>query len=244
MSSNLASALVVFPSCLSAILGPQNISKAQKRIRSPPICRKGLPNQRVTVCSQDHESHGPNVLSHRSDPSRRLLMAGLSIPIVQHPYKSVAAIISASAPQDGVRIVSTTSTGLQFSDIREGRGETPRVGEVVAVHIRAWAEDDRSERPFLDSLAAGVPLIWTLGIQNEFVSEGLEEAVLSMRRGGLRLAAVPPSIGYGNYNGPSPLSRRWKNSWLKYEIELLRCVQLPEGLACCSDSNFPCRSPA
>ncbi|KAK3278010.1 hypothetical protein CYMTET_14020 [Cymbomonas tetramitiformis] len=171
------------------------------------------------------------------------MLAGLSIPIGQHPYESLAAIISASAPQDGVRIVSTTSTGLQFTDIREGRGETPRVGELVAVHLRAWAADDRRERPFLDSLAAGTPLIWTLGIQNEFVSEGLEEAVLSMRRGGLRLAAVPPSIGYGNNNGPSPLSRRWKNSWLKYEIELLRCTQLPEGLACCSDDNFPCRSP-
>lgn len=41
-----------------------------------------------------------------------------------------------------------------------------------------------------------------------------------------------------------PLARIPPGSKLYYEIELLRCQQLPFGLACCPDDRYPCVSDA
>jgi hypothetical protein len=62
-----------------------------------------------------------------------------------------------------------------------------------------------------------------------------------MRGGDVKLAVVPPSLGYGS-RGVSFKSggRVPADSALYYEIRLLRCQNFPMGLACCADADFPC----
>lgn len=74
---------------------------------------------------------------------------------------------------------------------------------------------------------------------------GGTQVVESMRGGSVRLAVVPPALGYGAVYSSLAQGRVPPNSSLYYEVELLRCQQFTIGLACCSDAAYPCiKQPA
>ncbi|PNG99872.1 Peptidyl-prolyl cis-trans isomerase FKBP17-2, chloroplastic, partial [Tetrabaena socialis] len=65
--------------------------------------------------------------------------------------------------------------------------------------------------------------------------------VETMRSGDVKLAVVPPSLGYGAQGVAFKSGRRVPpNARLYYEVNLLRCQSMTMGLACCSDADFPC----
>ncbi|MBD2091550.1 FKBP-type peptidyl-prolyl cis-trans isomerase [Microcoleus sp. FACHB-1515] len=109
--------------------------------------------------------------------------------------------------------VTTTDSGLQYVDLVEGTGATPRPGQTVYVHYTGTLQDgtkfdssrDRN-RPFSFRLGAGQ------------VIRGWDEGISTMRVGGRRQLVIPPELGYGSRGvGPIP-----PNSTLVFDVELLR----------------------
>mmetsp|Transcript_17748 Transcript_17748/g.29837 ORF Transcript_17748/g.29837 Transcript_17748/m.29837 type:complete len:248 (+) Transcript_17748:232-975(+) len=174
--------------------------------------------------------------------SRRSTLVGVSCLTVFGTLESSKAAV-VSTIERNERTVVKTSSGLQFTDLRRGNGEAPRIGTTVAAHIKAEFEDGQV---FLDTREVNTPLVWTVGIQSPLVTEGLEEAVLSMRMGGRRLATVPPYLAYKDAGLRTSLfGRTGKGKSVYYTIELLRCSPGSKGLVqvCCAEEAFPCKEP-
>lgn len=138
------------------------------------------------------------------------------------------------------REIVRTSSGLQYTDLRVGKGEVPKTGDVIVAHVKGMLPDGMV---FDDTRTSGAPLVLTAGVRPRGVTEGLEEGILSMRAGSVRLMAMPPSLGFGPRGGFGTLAIIPAGSPIRYEVELLRCVDGKLGLSCCSEPDYPCRTP-
>ena len=106
----------------------------------------------------------------------------------------------------------TTASGLQYEDIVEGTGASPKTGQTVKVHYTGTLTDGTK---FDSSVDRGQPFDFTIGVGR--VIRGWDEGVMTMKVGGKRTLVIPPSLGYGSQaNGPIPA-----NSTLIFEVELL-----------------------
>ncbi|KAF3628424.1 Peptidyl-prolyl cis-trans isomerase FKBP16-3, chloroplastic [Capsicum chinense] len=85
----------------------------------------------------------------------------------------------------------TTESGLQYKDIKVGRGPNPPVGFQVAANYVAMVP---SGQIFDSSLEKGRPYIFRVGAEQ--VIKGLDEGILSMKVGGLRRLYVPGSLAF------------------------------------------------
>ncbi|CAE7376389.1 FKBP17-2 [Symbiodinium pilosum] len=153
--------------------------------------------------------------------------------------------------EDGKEIVKLAS-GVQFLDLRVGGGEVPELGDVVLAHVKGYLME-KDDPVFLDTRADGAPLVFPLGTETEGVTEGLSEALATMKLGSIRAVQVPSYLGYPNglaRAGVKPPLRLPipQREGLRYEIELLRCVQAPKENGatssqrlCCSDAEYPCK---
>jgi FKBP-type peptidyl-prolyl cis-trans isomerase len=119
---------------------------------------------------------------------------------------------AASGPTK-VDAYETTSTGLQYADLRAGSGASPQKGQKVTVHYSGWLT---SGKPFDSSLKRNKPFTFELGRRK--VIRGWEEGVATMKVGGLRQLKVPPALGYGAVGSPPVIP---KNATLVFEVELL-----------------------
>ncbi len=108
--------------------------------------------------------------------------------------------------------VTTTKSGLKYSDLVVGKGASPKKGQTVVVHYTGWLEtgvkfDSSHDRPgaFEFPLGAGR------------VIKGWDEGVATMKVGGKRKLIISPALGYGDRDlGVIP-----PNSTLVFEVELL-----------------------
>lgn len=103
--------------------------------------------------------------------------------------------------------------GLRTGDITAGAGPPLRAGQLVTVAYSGWLQDgtlfDSSRRP------GASPLATVLGSHQ--LIPGFEEALGTMRVGGVRRAVIPPQLGYGaSGGGPIP-----PNATLTFDIEVL-----------------------
>ncbi|XP_060184577.1 peptidyl-prolyl cis-trans isomerase FKBP16-3, chloroplastic isoform X1 [Lycium barbarum] len=85
----------------------------------------------------------------------------------------------------------TTESGLQYKDIKVGRGPSPPVGFQVAANYVAMVP---SGQIFDSSLEKGRPYIFRVGADQ--VVKGLDEGILSMKVGGKRRLYVPGSLAF------------------------------------------------
>lgn len=108
----------------------------------------------------------------------------------------------------------TTDSGLRYTDIKTGGGETATGrGQTAIVHYTGWLEDgtkfdssrDRDES-FSFPMACG------------YVIPGWDEGVTGMQVGGIRRLVVPSELGYGAQGGGGVIP---PNATLVFEIELL-----------------------
>ena len=148
-------------------------------------------------------------------------------------------------------------TGVEWRDVHVGGGAALKNGDVVVLQVRGLLPDERrsDDSVFLDTVKDGRPLLHQMGTAGPSlaaVTVGLEEALETMRLGGRRLVVVPPEMAYaergvGRYDARRIGLRRLvpRGELLRYEVELLRCVEVPSGIgeACCSDEAYPCPSP-
>ena len=137
--------------------------------------------------------------------------------IVKKNFIPLFALLLACGGKPG-EIVETES-GLQYIDIKEGRGTSPQAGQRVSVHYTGWLYDEslpENKGPMFDSSRKkGRPFGFVIGVRS--VIDGWDEGVLSMRVGGKRELIIPPDLGYGAAGGgPIP-----PNATLLFEVELL-----------------------
>ncbi|KAL5784140.1 hypothetical protein ACOSQ2_006532 [Xanthoceras sorbifolium] len=85
----------------------------------------------------------------------------------------------------------TTESGLQYKDIKVGKGPSPPVGFQVAANYVAMIP---SGQIFDSSLEKGQPYIFRVG--SDQVIKGLDEGILSMKVGGKRRIYVPGSLAF------------------------------------------------
>ncbi len=111
----------------------------------------------------------------------------------------------------------TTSSGLQYIDVKEGTGLTPKTGNKVTVHYVGTLKDGTK---FDSSLDRGQPFEFTLGVGQ--VIKGWDEGVATMKVGGRRTLIIPPELGYGAEGAGGVIP---PNATLKFDVELIKVVE-------------------
>jgi FKBP-type peptidyl-prolyl cis-trans isomerase FkpA len=108
----------------------------------------------------------------------------------------------------------TTPSGLRYTDIETGSGETATgAGQTIIVHYTGWLEDGTR---FDSSKDRNEPFSFPLDCN--FVIRGWDEGVKGMQVGGVRRLVVPPELGYGARGAGGVIP---PNATLVFEIELL-----------------------
>ncbi len=108
----------------------------------------------------------------------------------------------------------TTPSGLQYEEIKEGVGETPKTGQTVKVHYTGTLTDgtkfdssrDR-DRPFSFKIGEGK------------VIQGWDEGLSTMKVGGRRRLIIPSELGYGARGAGGVIP---PNATLIFDVELLK----------------------
>ena len=93
--------------------------------------------------------------------------------------------------------LTKTDSGLQYEILREGDGDSPKMGEEVTCHYAGWLTDGT---PFDSSYKRGEPASFRLGR----VIAGWNEGLQLMKPGGLARFVIPADLAYGA-NGRPPL---------------------------------------
>ncbi len=106
-----------------------------------------------------------------------------------------------------------TENNLQYRDVVEGSGTSPKNGQMVTVHYTGKLENGTV---FDSSVTRGTPFTYQIGVGQ--VIAGWDEGVATMKVGGKRELVIPPELGYGSQavGGKIPA-----NSTLIFEVELL-----------------------
>ena len=109
---------------------------------------------------------------------------------------------------------TTTASGLQIATIQEGTGATPQVNDTVTVNYSGWLQGGAL---FDSSLKEGrTPFQFFLGQQR--VIKAWDEAVATMKVGGLYRIIAPPDLAYGAAGSPPTIPG---NATLIFDIALL-----------------------
>lgn len=125
---------------------------------------------------------------------------------------AIGYMIMNRAPKVGPE--TTTPSGLKYSDLVEGTGPTPQLGQTVAVHYTGklvnGTEFDSSRKP------GGKPLEFQLGTPK--IIKGWNEGIATMKVGGRRTLTIPPTLGYGKEGNPPSIP---PNATLIFDVELM-----------------------
>src|SRR5947207_15981855 len=120
--------------------------------------------------------------------------------------------------------MTTTKSGLKYTDEKVGTGESAVKGQTVQVHYTGWLYvDGKRGAKFDSSLDRNMPFEFKLGARQ--VIPGWDEGVEGMKVGGKRELIIPPDLAYGPraVGGVIPA-----NSTLDFEVELLKVTRSEE----------------
>lgn len=132
-------------------------------------------------------------------------------PVVQ--VAQAADLKPMTTPNPEKKDTVTTASGLQYTDVVEGTGDSPEPGQLVTVHYTGTLPDGTK---FDSSRDRGQPFKFKIGVGQ--VIKGWDEGVGTMKVGGRRNLVIPPELGYGSRGiGPIP-----PNSTLLFDVELIK----------------------
>ena len=125
-----------------------------------------------------------------------------------------ASSANAAEPKD--KKMTTTASGLQYHDTKEGTGAQPKRGQTVIVHYTGWLyEDGKKGKKFDSSVDRGQKFDFQIGVGQ--VIKGWDEGVGTMKVGGKRELIIPPNLGYGSRGAGGVIP---PNATLLFEVEL------------------------
>ena len=128
-------------------------------------------------------------------------------------------IVSVEAPPTPMEItddeLTTTESGLQYTDITSGEDIQAEEGNTVITHYTIWVQGE-DEDTFVFSSSFSQPLTFVIGSGN-IVFPGWDEGVTGMKLGGKRFLVIPPDLALGE-----------PNSTLVMEIELVDLTVPPK----------------
>lgn len=126
---------------------------------------------------------------------------------------SAAALPPAAQAQEQV-----TASGLRYTEVKAGNGETARRGQTAMVHYTGWLmEGGKKGRKFDSSRDRGQPFAFPLGAGR--VIKGWDEGVAGMKTGGQRTLVIPPQLGYGAAGAGGGVIP--PNATLIFDVELI-----------------------
>lgn len=117
------------------------------------------------------------------------------------------------AKTDAEGEMTTTESGLKYTDIKVGDGASPEKGKTVVVHYTGTLDDGTK---FDSSLDRNEPFSFTIGMGE--VIQGWDEGVMGMKVGGKRKLVIPPDLAYGERGAGGLIP---PNATLTFEVELL-----------------------
>ena len=113
--------------------------------------------------------------------------------------------------------MTTTASGLQFTDTVAGNGETPKTGQTCVMHYTGWLyEGGKKGKKFDSSVDRNEPFEFPIGQRN--VIAGWDEGVATMKVGGKRTLIIPPQLGYGARGAGGAIP---PNATLMFDVELI-----------------------
>ena len=107
----------------------------------------------------------------------------------------------------------TTSSGLQYIDLKVGTDATAQAGQTVTVHYTGWLENGKK---FDSSIDRGQPFSFPLGAGR--VIKGWDEGVQGMKVGGKSKLIIPSNLGDGARGAGGVIP---PYATLIFEVELL-----------------------
>lgn len=116
--------------------------------------------------------------------------------------------INSAAPK-----TTTTDSGLQIVEVKEGTGIIPKAGDIVRVHYTGTLPDGTK---FDSSRDRNEPFQFTLGEGQ--VIKGWDEGISTMKVGGRRNLIIPPDLGYGARGAGTTIPA---NATLHFDVELI-----------------------
>jgi len=135
-------------------------------------------------------------------------------------------IVSVEAPPTPMEItddeLTTTESGLQYTDITSGEDIQAEEGNTVITHYTIWVQGE-DEDTFVFSSSFSQPLTFVIGSGN-IVFPGWDEGVTGMKLGGKRFLVIPPDLALGE-SGQGDIP---PNSTLVMEIELVDLTVPPK----------------
>lgn len=117
--------------------------------------------------------------------------------------------------------VVTTSSGLQYKVLAEGKGESPKASDTVKVHYKGTLLDGTE---FDSSLKRGQPATFPVN----GVIKGWTEALQLMKPGAKWQVWIPADLAYGDRGAGDQIG---PSAMLTFEVELIEIVKKEEKTA-------------
>jgi peptidylprolyl isomerase len=110
-----------------------------------------------------------------------------------------------------------TESGLEYRDLKEGKGAKPDSGQKCQVHYTGWLWERAGKGKKFDSSVGGEPFEFAVG--NGDVIKGWDEGVATMKVGGKRRLLIPAKLGYGARGYPPAIP---PDKTLLFDVELVK----------------------
>jgi len=134
-------------------------------------------------------------------------------------------LVSAEEPPKPTTVTSseltTTDSGLQYTDLTTGEGEAVKAGDIVSTYYTIWVQGE-NEVNYITGSDGVNPLTFTTGA-GDTVFPGWEEGMLGMQVGGKRYLVIPADLGLGETGGSGIPA----NATLVMEVELVDRLEPP-----------------
>ena len=113
--------------------------------------------------------------------------------------------------------MTTTASGLKYSDNTVGTGTEATRSKYVTVHYTGWLDNSGQKgKKFDSSVDRGQPFSFVLGAG--MVIAGWDEGVAGMKVGGKRTLYIPAKLGYGDRGAGDAIPPKAN---LIFDVELL-----------------------